>query len=130
MYVEAWGGSLEEAFEQAAKAMFDAMTDIGLVEPKVEVKVSAEGLDEQELLYSWLENLLVEYEVESLLFSQFKVYPIMREGEVLRLKASAYGEPLNLEKHPSKVEVKAVTYHLMEIRKENSGFRVRVLFDI
>lgn len=130
VYVEAWGGSLEEAFEQAAKAMFDAMTDIGLVEPKVEVKVSAEGLDEQELLYSWLENLLVEYEVESLLFSQFKVYPIMREGEVLRLKASAYGEPLNLEKHPSKVEVKAVTYHLMEIRKENSGFRVRVLFDI
>ncbi|MHC1564325.1 MAG: archease [Candidatus Hecatellaceae archaeon] len=130
VYVEAWGESLEEAFRQAAKAMFDTMTDIGLVEPKVEAEISAEGFDEQELLYSWLEALLVKYEVESLLFSEFKISPIRREGETLKLKALAYGEPLNLEKHPSKVEIKAVTYHMMEIEKEEEGFKVRVLFDI
>jgi len=129
VYVEAWGESLEEAFRQAAKAMFDTMTDLRLVEHRVEVEVSAEGFDEQELLYSWLEALLVKYEVESLLFSEFKIYPIRREGEILKLKASAYGEPLNLEKHPSKVEIKAVTYHLMEIERMEKGFRVRVLFD-
>jgi len=131
IYVEAWGGSLEEAFEQAALAMFDTMTDVRLVEPKVEVQVSAEGSDEQELLYSWLENLLVKYEVEGLLFSRFKVKPILREDGTLKLEGLAWGEPLNLEKHPSKVEIKAVTYHLMEVERRGEGeFRVRVLFDI
>ena len=131
VYVEAWGESLEEAFEQAALAMFDSMTDVRLVEPKVEVQVSAEGSDEQELLYSWLENLLVKYEVEGLLFSRFKVKSILREDGTLKLEGLAWGEPLNLEKHPSKVEIKAVTYHLMEVeRRGEEEFRVRVLFDI
>lgn len=130
VYVEAWGESLEEAFEQAAAAMFEAMTDLKRVEPKLEVKVSAEGLDEQELLYSWLENLLVKYEVEGLIFSKFRVERIRREGEALKVEGYAYGEPLNLEKHHSKVEVKAVTYHMMEIEKKDGGCRVRVLFDI
>ena len=130
VYVEAWGESLEEAFEQAALAMFDSMTDVRLVEPGIEVQVSAEGSDEQELLYSWLENLLVKYEVEGLLFSRFKVKPILWEDETLKLEGSAWGEPLNLEKHPSKVEVKAVTYHLMKVEKGEGTFRVRVLFDI
>ncbi len=130
IYAEAWGESLEEAFENAAKALFDAMTDIKLVEAKVEVEVEAEGLDEQELLYSWLENLLVKYEVESLVFSKFKVQPIRQDGELLKLKGLASGEPLNLEKHPSKVEVKAVTYHMMEVKREDKRFLIRVLFDI
>ncbi|RLI34030.1 archease [Candidatus Bathyarchaeota archaeon] len=130
IYVEAWGESLEEAFEKAAEAMFNAMTDLGKVEAERGVEVEAEGGDEQELLYSWLENLLVKYEVEGLVFSRFKVESLEKTGEGLKLKGKAFGEPLNLEKHPSKVEIKAVTYHLMEVKREDSRFLVRVLFDI
>jgi SHS2 domain-containing protein len=130
VYVEAWGGSLEEAFENAAKAMFDTMTELNKIEEKIEEKISAEGEDEQELLYSWLENLLIKYEVEGLVFSRFKVSEIREKNGCLKLQALAYGEKLNLDKHPSKVEIKAVTYHMMEIKRENGRIVLRVLFDI
>jgi len=130
IYVEVWGETLEEAFEYAAKAMFDSMTDLNTIDEKLEEKISAEGEDEHELLYSWLENLLVKYEVDGVVFSRFKVLGIKRENGKLRLEALAYGENLNLEKHPSKVEIKAVTYHMMEIKRENGKVVLRVLFDI
>jgi SHS2 domain-containing protein len=130
VYVEAWGGSLEEAFENAAKAMFDTMTELNKIEEKIEEKISAEGEEEQELLYSWLENLLIKYEVEGLVFSRFKVSEIREKNGCLKLQALAYGEKLNLDKHPSKVEIKAVTYHMMEIKRENGRIVLRVLFDI
>ena len=50
VYVEAWGESLEEAFENAGRAMFDAMTDISKVKPTIAVEVEAEGGDEEEPL--------------------------------------------------------------------------------
>ncbi|WP_309492798.1 archease [Candidatus Hecatella orcuttiae] len=130
IYVAAYGETLEEAFENAAKAMFEAMTELQLVEPKMEVEVSAEGGDPQELLYNWLEALLVKYEVEGLLFSRFKVDKIVEREDALRLRASAFGEPLDLGRHPSKVEIKAVTYHMMEVKKEDGWVELRVLFDI
>lgn len=130
IYVAAYGETLEAAFENAAMAMFEAMTELQLVEPKKEVKVSAEGGDRQELLYNWLEALLVKYEVEGLLFSRFKIHRITEGGPSLRLEALAFGEPLDLRKHPSKVEIKAVTYHMMEVKKEDGWVELRILFDI
>ncbi|MGP3668022.1 MAG: archease [Candidatus Bathyarchaeota archaeon] len=130
VYVAAYGKTLEEAFENAALAMFQSMTDTNLVEPKIKVEVYAEGEDEKALLYSWLESLLIKFGAESMLFSKFKIYEVKRFASGFKLKGEAWGEQYNPEKHPSKVEVKAVTYHSMEIGKENELIVVKVLFDI
>jgi len=61
-YIAAYGDSLEEAFENAALATFEVMTDIEKVEPKVEDTVEVEAHDEYALLYNWLEEFINKFE--------------------------------------------------------------------
>ena len=129
-YIETYGLSLEEAYANAALAMFEVMTDTSKVEPKIEESVMAEGHDLKSLLYDWLENLLVRYGVENRLFSKFVVEKINAENDHFTLKAKAFGEDFNQKKHPSKTEVKAVTYHLMEVEYSDTECRLRFLLDL
>ena len=128
-YVEAWGSTLEEAFENAGRALFDIMTDVGRVEPLQEVELQAEAEDLEALLFEWITTLLVEFDTTGMVYSKFRV-SIQRGDGVYRLKAKAYGEPFDPERHPPKVEVKAMTYSLMEIKQENGGYRIRYVVDI
>ncbi|UCE28623.1 MAG: archease [Candidatus Bathyarchaeota archaeon] len=129
-YIAAYGKTLEEAFENAALATFEVMTDVDKVEPRIEDDVEVEAHDEQALLYNWLERLLVKFDLTDNLYSRFKILTVEREERTLKLKAKIWGEPLNLEKHPRKVGVKAVTYHRMEILKKPRTVIVRFILDI
>ena len=129
-YIAAYGRTLEEAFENAALAMFEVMTDTSKVEAKVERTLEASGYDEYELLYDWLEKLLIEYYSDNLVFSKFKVESIERTPEGFRLRGKAMGEVFDPSRHESRVEVKAVTYSLMEIYKKNKIYVLKFVLDI
>jgi len=130
VYVVAYGETLEEAFENAALATFETMTDTEKVEPRVEDEIEVEGHDEKELLYNWLEGLIVKFEVTENLYSRFKVSTIRKSPNGLEMKAKIWGEPFNPDKHPQKVGVKAITYHQMEISKKPKAVTVRFILDI
>jgi len=130
VYIEAYGKDLAEAFENAALAMFETMTETEAVRPRFEETVEAEGLDKQALLYSWLEELLVRFETNNRLYSKFKIRKIEETGEGLRLEAKIYGEPFKPKIHRQKVGVKAVTYHRMEIQERPEGATLRFILDI
>jgi len=129
-YIAAYGRTLEEAFENAALAMFEVMTDTSKVEAKVERTLEASGYDEYELLYDWLEKLLIEYYSDNLVFSKFKVESIERTPEGFRLRGKAMGEVFDPSRHESRVEVKAVTYSLMEIYRKNKIYVLKFVLDI
>jgi len=130
VYVAAYGETLEEAFENAALATFETMTDTEKVEPRVEDEIEVEGHDEKELLYNWLEGLIVKFEITENLYSRFKVSTIRKSPNGLEMKAKIWGEPFNPDKHPQKVGVKAITYHQMEISKKPEAVTVRFILDI
>lgn len=130
MYIAAYGSSLEEAFENAAYAMFEGMTNIEQVQPLREDTVEMEGYDEQALLYNWLEALLVKFDLTGNLYSRFKIKNIKKTSKGFHLKANVWGEPFNPKKHVSKVGVKAVTYHQMEIIKQPNHVTVKFILDI
>jgi len=130
LYIAAYGKSLEEAFETAAHATFEGMTDLDKVEPKLEDTVEVEGHDEQALLYNWLEALLVKFDITGNLYSRFKIASIEKTYAGFKLKAKIWGEPFNPEKHLSKVGVKAVTYHQMEILREKGLITVKFILDV
>jgi len=131
VYIAAYGQSLEEAFENAASAMFETMTELEKIEPKVEDTVRVEGQDEHALLYNWLEALLVKFDVSGYLYSEFHVSPIEKTTLCLELNANVRGEVFNPEKHVSKVGIKAVTYHQMEIIRDPDGAAVvKFILDI
>ncbi|MEM2249432.1 MAG: archease [Candidatus Bathyarchaeia archaeon] len=129
-YIAAYGRNLAEAFENAAAAMFEVMTDIEKVNPKNEDYVEVEAADEHALLYNWLEELLVKSEINEMLYSKFKISEVTKTADGFRLKAKIWGEKFNPEKHPQKVGVKAVTYHQMEIIQESDKTTVKFILDI
>jgi SHS2 domain-containing protein len=129
-YIAAYGKDLAEAFENAAAAMFEVMTDIEKVKPEVEDYVEVEATDEYALLYNWLEELLVKSEINEMLYSKFEISELARTADGFRLKAKIWGEKFNPEKHPQKVGVKAATYHQMEITKEPGKTTVKFILDI
>ena len=130
VYVEAHGTSLEEAFENAALATLDVMTEPEKVEPKIEDALEVEAPDEYALLYSWLEEILVKFELTDKLYSRFKISSIEKTPVGLKLKAKAWGELYDPEKHPSKVGIKSITYHRMEIVKKPKSVTVRFILDV
>jgi len=129
-YIAAYGESLEEAFENAALATFEVMTDLKKIKPKVEETVELEAHDESALLYNWLEEFLIRFETTGNLYSRFKVLNIEETPSGLKLRAKAWGEPYDPERHPSKVGIKSVTYHRMEIVKKTKAVTVKFILDI
>ena len=126
--IKAYGNTLEETFENAALAMFEVITDTNAIKPEIKREIQVESEDEYALLYDWLSEFLVILDSEFLVFSKFDV-KIEKNGEEYVLNGTAWGEEFNPEKHESRAEVKAVTYHLMDIKKDN-GYMVQVIVDI
>jgi SHS2 domain-containing protein len=130
VYIAAYGATLEEAFENAALATFEVMTDVRKIAHKIEEAVKVEASDEQALLYSWLEQLLVNFETKGNLYSDFRISKIEKTKDGFMFTARIRGEPFNPAKHPQKVGIKAVTYHRMEIDKKPGRVSVKFILDI
>ena len=54
----------------------------------------------------------------------------MEDQEVDFLVATAWGEEFDASRHERRSEVKAVTYHMMDIKDENSNVILQVIIDI
>ena len=129
--IEAWGRSLEEAFEYAALGVTEVMTDLKAVHPLEEVEIIAEGFDLESLLYDWIEKLIVLFDSRQLLVSKAKVESVEVDPEGrYKLKARVWGERYDPERHESRALVKAMTYHMMDIRKDGKLFKIRFVVDI
>ena len=110
----AFGKTLNEAFENAGLAMFNIISNTGNIEPKKSIEFEITSEDKVSLLYDYLEELLFYHEIEFMLFSEFGVQ-IDCSGEDYHLKAIIKGEDINWDKHDRNCEIKAITFHQMEV---------------
>jgi len=129
-YVAARGETLERALQSAGTALFDVMCYVQKISPKVTDEVDVEGFDEMGLLYNWLESLLLKFDLEGKVYSKFEVTPIVHSDGRLRTRAKMMGELYDRAKHGAKVEVKAVTYHKMEITRNERGVTLKFILDL
>jgi SHS2 domain-containing protein len=127
--IEAYGSTLEEAFEYAAKALCDTMIDLKTVRGEREIKLSAKGNDLYSLLFDWLDKVMLLLVADRIAMSQFSVKIKQHNSDYL-LEGITRGEPLELDRHHYKVEIKAITYHEMEIRQEKDMITTRFLLDL
>jgi protein archease len=127
--IEAYGITLEQAFENAAKGLIDTMIDLKTVRPEKEIKFSAKGHDLYSLLFDWLDKVMLLLVADRKAVSQFSI-KIKQHNSGYSLEGTARGEPLDLDRHHYKVEIKAVTYHEMEIKQEKGIVTVRFLLDL
>ena len=128
--IKAVGPTLEEAFQQGAKAMLNYMWDILKVEERQNVSIECEARDIPELFVEALNEILFKQDVNGLAISRFKVEEIKKADERYKLKGTAFGEPLNLEKHTVKTEVKAATYAGLRYEEKECQHIVQCILDV
>ncbi len=110
------GETVEQAFEQAAVALTAVMVDIASIMPVQSVKISCEAPELELLLVDWLNAIIYEMATQNMLFCRFKV---TIDGG--KLQGSAWGEPLNRDKHHPAVEVKGATFTGLHVGRKSDG---------
>jgi SHS2 domain-containing protein len=130
VFIRSHGNTMEEAYENAAHAMFETMTDSSKIAQIQEQTIEVEAEDQYALLYNWLEALLVKFETENMLYSKFQITNWQETAETFKFKAKVWGEKFDDKKHPQKVAVKAITYHRMVIIREKDRVVLEFILDI
>jgi len=124
--IEARGRTLNEAFEQAAAGLISVLIDPAGIGARQEIVVEVEAPDRERLLVCWLGELLYQLDGRGFVPASCSV---SLEGET-RLRALVRGEQLDLDRHTTRTDVKAITYHQLAVRKTPQGFMLTVFLDI
>ncbi|MFH1307342.1 MAG: archease [archaeon] len=119
---QAYGKSIEEAFENSALAMFNCMYD-KKVQRKIKKKIKVKGKDNESLLYNFLEELLFLLDTENFFLSSVKV-----KIKGFELQASLEGD--KAKSYEIHLDVKAVTYNEMFVKKQGNKFICQVVVDV
>jgi SHS2 domain-containing protein len=110
-----FGPSLEVAFEQAALALTGIVTDVEIA-ATVRVEVVCEASDVELLLVEWLNSIIYEMAVRSMLFGRFEV-----KISGTRLQGTMWGEPIDQAKHAPACEPKGATYTALHVGRDSAG---------
>jgi SHS2 domain-containing protein len=124
--LKAYGASIEELFVNAAEGLFDALVSPKSVEEREERVIEAEAEALDELMVSWLAELLYIHDTEKLVFKRFEVKRL-KDNQV---EAIARGEVLDHARHEIKTGIKAVTYHQLYVEESEGSWETQVIFDI
>lgn len=114
--VSGFGRSKEEAFAQAAVALIAVITEPAAVCARQSVVIECAAADDELLLVEWLNAVIYEIAMRRMLFSRFT----LRIDEC-KLKATAWGEAIDIEKHQPAVEVKGATCTALTVKRDSSG---------
>ena len=115
-----------ELFATAAFAMFDIVTDIGRVEGRQRQKVCIQGADWPDLMVNWLRELLFLWSARQMLFKTCEMRTLSEHA----LDAEIWFDTYDPVRHIIKEELKAVTYHQIQVRQDTQGWQARIIFDV
>lgn len=124
--IRVFGKDLKELFANAAFGMFDVIADLDGMKIPVEEVIEADGETTEELLVAWLDELLYRFCTKEIVFAKFEI------GELSgnHIKAKAFGRAIASNRNRLKMEIKAVTYSGLAIKKIEKGYQVEIIFDV
>ena len=108
--------TLPGAFAQAALALTAVVTDPERVVPLLPVPVTCKAPDHEILLLDWLNGLIYEMATRNMLFGRFEV-----EIDDHSLRATAWGEPVEVARHRPAVELKGATFTELKVARKPDG---------
>jgi tRNA nucleotidyltransferase (CCA-adding enzyme) len=119
------GPTVEIAFEQAARAITAAITEAEVAE-KERVTLTCDAPDLDLLLVTWLNAVIGEMAVRSMLFGRFRV-----RIDGTHLSAELWGEPIDPPRHAPACEPKGATCAMAEVRQDAAGlWHARCIIDV
>jgi SHS2 domain-containing protein len=126
-FIEVTAPNMTDAFLVSAISVVDLTIERSYVEEKEVKVISVRGKDLKYLLFNWLEAITYQLITEGFAIKRFEVD--LQKKDQYQINAKTFGEPIDLKKHHFKVEVKAPTFHLMEILEEKE-VKMRFLLDL
>lgn len=128
--LEIRASTLEELFSESARAVQSVQFDLETIEGSIvkELKL-ANYSDLKELLYSFLCEVIFYKDAESLAIRDFQV-EIQEVNGSFNLVAKLYGERIDPAKHTLLADIKAITRHLFELKKEDTEWKAVVVVDV
>ena len=124
--VRVFGRTLKELFENAAFAMFDIIADLDGLKGEIVQEIELTAPNHEELLISWLDELLYNFYTKSIIFYQFEVGELKEDF----IRAKAFGRAVSENKNRLKTEIKAATYYNLRIIKRDDYYEVDIIFDV
>ena len=124
--IEARGASLADAFAQAAEGLMSVILDPARVARRESRRIDLTASDTEQLLVRWLSEVLYLFDGCGFAASHFEVQILAPAS----LTATVYGEIFSPSRHTVRTDVKAVTYHLLNIEQGPDECVVRVYLDI
>jgi len=128
-YLRGIGKTVEEAFVEAARGLFQLMVDLDRVSPTDRLEVSLREPTLELLLMAWLGRLLAETDLSGLVLARFCVELAEEDGGV-RLSGQAWGEPLDPIRHGPRTEVKGVTFAGLAVEHEDGRWIAQCVVDV
>ncbi len=124
--IHVFGFDPKDLFENAAHALFDVTAELGTVNAVDAIELRIIGDDWQDLMINWLREVLFLWTGKEKLGKFTKILSIKETS----LISMIYYEPFFPERHVIKNEIKAVTYHQIEVKEGREGWEAKVIFDV
>lgn len=125
----AFGDDLEEAFENAGKALLELNCHQEKVSQKEDFQIVVESEDPKSLLYDFLEEILYLRDFKQVFFSSIEVKKIEKKSDKsYRLEGKVLGDKAKPEHQKS--DIKAVTYNEMQVKETDKGYKLQVVLDL
>lgn len=120
------GTDLTNLFEGAAQSMMQIMVRAKPAKKSKALKLTVSGEDLPDLMVRWLGEILYLLEGENEVVTAIHIDSISSS----HLDAVLETVPFDLDLHEMLCEIKAVTYHQIEVAQKNNHWEARIIFDL
>jgi len=124
--IHVFGSDSKELFANAAWAMFDIITEIDQLKGLDSCNIEVSGYDWPDLMVNWLREVLYLWNGRELLVKSFHIISLSENNLSVRVNF----DPFNSDRHIIKTEIKAVTYHQIQVNSSPSGWEAKIIFDV
>lgn len=124
--VEVYGEDLPALFRHAANALFDIILGDSKIETRHEERVAVSANDQEQLLVTWLSELLYLFDTKRVVLTSFEFERLTET----QLEGKVEGEFFDPARHRIETEIKAVTYHGLKIEKKGPLYTTVIVFDV
>jgi SHS2 domain-containing protein len=124
--IHVYGSNSKELFANAAWALFDLITEMDQLTGLDSCHIEVSGDDWCDLMVNWLREVLYLWNGKELLVKKVSILSLSET----KLSATVEYDAFNPDRHVIKTEIKAVTYHQIQVNSSPSGWETMIIFDI
>ncbi|MDJ0913209.1 MAG: archease [Desulfobacterales bacterium] len=124
--IQVFGQSAQEVFIQAAYAMMEQIVNRKALEVKFENQLVIEGFDWPDLMVNWLRELLFLWSGNEWLMKRALINTLSPNRLSAVLKLDVY----SAKRHVIKNEIKAITYHELQVKQTVAGWQAQFICDV